>query len=69
MLGRLTKNLMMDRLLEDDKSVENDIFPAEPIFFGTTSCTDLHRLLQVKSAYCKIPVEDILKKYSSCTFT
>ena len=38
-------------------------------FLGTSSCTNLCRLLKVDSAYCKTPVEYILQKYSSCTFT
>ena len=43
--------------------------PAEHIFFGNTSCTNLSKFLQVSSSYCKAPVENILQKYSSCTFT
>ncbi len=38
------------------------------LFLGTTSCTNLCTLLQVKSAYCKMHVENIRQKYSSCTF-
>ena len=54
---------------KSDASVEEDIFLAEHIFLGNTSCTNLCRFLQIESAYCKTQMEKILQKYSSCTFT
>ena len=53
----------------EDASVEKICSLQNISFLGTTSCTNLCRLLQVESAYCKTPVENILQKYSSCTFT
>ncbi len=55
------KNRQWADYLKGDESIQKDMFPAEHIFFSTTSCTNLCRLLQVESAYCKTPVEHILQ--------
>ncbi len=68
-MARPTKKWAMDRPFENDASVKKDMFCAEHIFLGTTSCTNLCKLLPVESAYCKTSVENILQKYSSYTFT
>ena len=71
-MARLTDNGQTDQKTDDgqtiqkyDTSVEKDILPAEHIFLGTTSCTNLGRLLQIELAHGKTSVEHILQKYSS----
>ena len=63
------KKMTMDRPFQQWCISQKDMFLAEHIFLGTTSCTNLCRLPQVESGYSKTPVEHILQKYSSGTFT
>ncbi len=76
MMARSTDDGQTNQKMDDGQTIQKIMRQSKKIcslenisFLGTTSCTTLYRLLQVESAYGKTPVEHILQKYSSCTFT